>query len=93
MKSKRKLLEELCSKVEITHHATFACVCRFPSGRTMVVRTDMCYSSALDYARWFVNNNFCDCLVVRPYDVSIKGIDTTHTLYDNVVEEIRDLPF
>lgn len=97
MKSKRKLLEELCTKIEVVHHSTFACLCKFPSGRKMLVRTSLSYPDALKYARWFVENNFCDCLIVRPYDVKLKndkdGFDFVHTLYDNVVEEIKDLPF
>ena len=93
MKSKRKLFEELCSKLEIVHHSTFAVVCVFPSGRRLIVRDSLSLHDAYSYARWFVRENLCDCIVVRPYDVSVKGIDVKHTLYDNVIEEFKDLPF
>lgn len=93
MKSKRKLLEELCAKLEVVHHSTFACVCVFPSGRRLVVRESLPLHDAYAYARWFVDANCCDCYVVRPYDVLVKGIDAKHTLYDNVIEKFEDLPF
>lgn len=93
MKSKRKLLEDLCANLVVEHCSTFACVCVFPSGRQLVVRTGLSLHDAYSYARWFVSENCCDCRVVRPYNVRLKGVDGGHVLYDNVIEEFKDLPF